>query len=142
MGVEENVRVVTSKIDQINNRDWEGFDRGHADSVVIYSPNAPEPVKGLPQHRGYVEALTTAFPDLHLGVNRSFGQDDWVCTELVMTGTHKAPLPGPGGQSIPATNKPLRLKYLILVKVEGAEITEEHHYFDRFGMMAQLGLME
>ncbi|MFQ5552263.1 MAG: ester cyclase [Thermoplasmata archaeon] len=142
MSVEENVRAVTSKIDQINNRDWEGFDKGHSDSVVIHSPNAPEPVAGLPQHRGYVQALTEAFPDLHLNVETAIGQGHWVSTELVMTGTHKAPLPGPGGQSIPATNKPLRLNYLILVKVEGGELTEEHHYFDRVGMMAQLGLME
>jgi ketosteroid isomerase-like protein len=142
MSIEENVRAVTRKLDQINERDWEGFDKGHADSVVIHSPNAPEPVKGLPQHRGYVEALTQAFPDLNLNVERAFGEGDWVSVEFTMTGTHTAPLPGPGGQMIPATNKPLRLAYSILVKVEGGELTEERHYFDRLGMMTQLGLME
>lgn len=71
---------------------------------------------------------------------RAFGQTDWVSAEFAFKGTHKGPLPGPGGQSIPATNRPLQMKYAVVYKLEDGEITERHEYFDLLGMMAQLGI--
>ncbi len=60
--------------------------------------------------------------------------------EYTITGTHTGPLMGPGGETIPATNKPIRIQGLTVSKFEGGEITEEHDYSDQLGMMAQLGL--
>ncbi len=79
-------------------------------------------------------------PDTRLDVVRTFGQGDWVCLEVTSTGTHTGPLKGPGGETIPATNKPVRFQGCALYKVEGGEITELRDYFDLLGMMAQLGL--
>ncbi len=73
-------------------------------------------------------------------VKQAFGQGDWVFVEFTMTGTHKAPLKGPGGQTFPATNKPVRMNVGGAIKFEGGKITEEHNYFDLLGMMIQLGL--
>ena len=56
-----------------------------------------------------MRAESTAFPDLHIETVRSFGQGDWVCVEWVVTGTHTGPLMGPGGETIPATNKTARV---------------------------------
>jgi hypothetical protein len=56
--------------------------------------------------------------------------------------THPAtwPLEGPGGQTIPAPNKPVRLTFCGVGRIEGGEIAEEHNFFDLLGMMAQLGV--
>ena len=140
MSVEENLRVIDSAIDAFNAHDWDRFIGLHAESVIDYDPAIPEPRKGRAALRQSIQDLVTAFPDLHGRKERSFGHGDWVSAEFTMTGTHKGPLPGPGGQMIPATNKPFRGKEAIVFKLEGGEITEVHEYYDLLGMMAQLGL--
>ena len=140
MSVEENLRVIDSANDAVNARDWDRLLRLTAESVIDYDPATPEPRKGRAALRQSFQDLITAFPDLHGRKERSFGQGDWVSLELTVTGTHKGPLPGPGGQMIPATNKPFRTKQAIVFKLEGGEITEVYEYYDLLGMMAQLGL--
>ena len=140
MSVEENIRVVRATIEAINARDWDGFDSVHAESVVVSTPQTPEPTKGRAAHRESVQVFTTAFPDLRIEEERIFGQGDWLCSERIATGTHKGPLRGAGGQTVPATGKPVRVGLVEVSKVEGGEITEERLYFDLLGMMAQLGL--
>ncbi len=140
MSVEENLRMIRTGIDALNARDWEGFDQMHAESVVVYSPQTAEPTKGISAHRDAMQGLLTAFPDLRFKEERSFGQGDGVCTMWTGTGTHTGPLKGPGGQTIPATNKPVRISICSVAKMEGGKLTEEHNYFDMLGMMAQLGV--
>ena len=60
--------------------------------------------------------------------------------EWPITGTHTGPFKGPGGETIPATNKPLRMQGCALYKFEGGEITELRDHSDLLGMMTQLGL--
>ncbi len=140
MSVEDNLRVIDEIEKAVNARDWTRFDELHAESIVEYSPQKPEPSKGIDAHRESMQGLITAFPDMRAENVRAFGQGDWVCTEISFTGTHKGPLAGPGGQTIPATNKPVRMTLCGVAKIEGGRITEEHNYFDLLGMMAQLGL--
>jgi len=47
----------------------------------------------------------------------------------------------PGGQSIPATNKPVQLSVAMISKLEGGKFAEINLYFDQAGLMAQLGLL-
>lgn len=140
MSVEENLRVDREAVEAFNARDWDRFDEIHAESVVVHGPGSPKPTKGRDAHRKFVKGFVTAFPDLQFKEERSFGQGDWACTVMVGTGTHTGPLEGPGGQTIPATNKPVRLPFCEVSRIEGGEIAEEHAYFDLLGMMAQLGV--
>jgi steroid delta-isomerase-like uncharacterized protein len=140
MSVEENMRVIEAAFEAFNARDWDRFDELHAESLVVSGPDSPEPVKGRPAHREWAEGLVTAFPDIRVERQRAFGAGDWVCEEIAAAGTHNGPLKGPGDQTIPATGKLVRLTFCAVTKVEGGQITEEHGYYDRLGMMAQLGL--
>ncbi|MEE9163254.1 MAG: ester cyclase [Thermoplasmata archaeon] len=140
MGVEENLRLVREDIETFNARDWDRYYELYAESVVHYSPQSPEPRKGRAAFREDIEGAITAMPDSQLKVVRAFGQGDWVCLEVTSTGTHTGPFQGPGGETIPATNKPVQIQGCALYKVEGGEITELRDYFDLLGMMAQLGL--
>lgn len=141
MGVEGNIRVVRATDKAFNNRDWNAFMRLHAESVVVYSAFSPEPTKGRQAHRKEVEGMFASFPDLRVKDERTFGQGDWVCSEYSVTGTHKGPLTGPGGQAIPPTGKSFRLNLCAVIKVEDGEVTEERTYLDMFSLMAQLGLI-
>jgi hypothetical protein len=59
-----------------------------------------------------------------------------VCSERVTGSWSKDTRSEP----IPATNKPIRLRYAFIAKVEGGKFAETNLYFDVAGMMAQLGL--
>ncbi len=142
MSVEDNLRVIERMVRAYNTRDWDLVEKLHSKSVVGVSPDRPEPRKGREAIREEFIAFATAFPDSRLRMTRSFGQKDWVSGEFSFAGTHSGPLAGPGGQSIPATNRPLLMKYAVVYKLKGGEITERHEYFDLMGMMAQLGLTQ
>ncbi|MDX1534515.1 MAG: ester cyclase, partial [Thermoplasmata archaeon] len=83
----------------------------------------------------------TAIPDMQVTKERSFGQDDWICVEVSLTGTHTGPMSAPGGGVIPATHKTVRSRECYLYRFDGGEIAEQHLYADVMGYMAQLGLL-
>ncbi|MEE9173351.1 MAG: ester cyclase [Thermoplasmata archaeon] len=140
MSVEENLQKVDAIVEAFNPHDWDRFAGLFAESAVLYAPDLPEPLKGRDALRERFQGLEKAFPDLHIEKLRTIGQGDWVCAEFSSTGTHKGPLPGPGGQTIPATNKTTRDPVAVVFKFEGGQITEAHEYRDVLGMMTQLGL--
>ena len=134
------MQTINKIVEAYNARDWDRVAKIHAESVVGWSPDRLEPRKGRAAIREEFAGYAAAFPDSRLRTERVFGQEDWVCAEFAFTGTHKGPLPGPGGQTVPATNRPLHLKYAVVFKFKGGEVTERQEYFDLLGMMAQLGL--
>lgn len=140
MSVEENLRVVEAYFEAFNAHDLDRIAALHAESVVFYVPDSPEPLKGRAALRERFQTLLTAFPDARLEKVRTFGQDAFTCSELTFAGTHKGPLPGPGDKTTPATNKPVRFTYVDVHKFEEGEIAEVRVYRDRLGMMTQLGL--
>ncbi len=142
MSAEENVLLVKESIEALNSRDLDRYFELYAESFLHYSPARPEPRKGLAAGRKDIEEGMTAFPDTRLEVVRTFGYDDWVCLEMTSTGTHTGPLKGAGGETIPPTNKSVRLQVCIVLKFEGGKVTEEHEYYDQLGFMTQLGLTQ
>lgn len=141
MAVEQNERAVDRGARALNARDWETYARLFADSLVTRAPGLPGPVKGRDARVKYVQQIVEAFPDGRAETVRSFGQGDWLCVELVWTGTHKGPMAAPDGKTIPPTNKSLRLPYVLVMKFEGGVVTELDEYFDQVEILTQLGLM-
>ncbi len=140
MNVEDNIKVMDAIERAVNERDWKTFDEHHVPSVVAYSPLTSEPTKDIETHREAVKRMSVAFPDFHMKTLRSFGQGDWVCTEFLMTGTHKRPLETEDGQVIPPTNKKLSLPLISSIKLKDEKIVEERTYYDRLTLMSQLGI--
>ncbi len=140
MSVEENIRNTKAAYEAISARDWDTFAKYLAESVVFSGAGLPEPIKGREALVDFTKAYIAAFPDIRVTTERAFGQGDWVCLEHFWTGTHKGPLQVPGGQTIPATNKAVRIQEGVVIKVEEGQATEVHAYSDQLGLMAQLGL--
>ena len=70
--------------------------------------------------------------------------------ELLITGTHKGPLRhgfdrrllGPKSDGVlPPTGNRIELRGCVVYKVEGAEISESHIYYDQLEFLNQLGLV-
>ena len=126
----------------INARDWEAYGRLFAESLVMQAPGLPEPMRGRDARVKMVQGIIEAFPDGQVEVRRSFGQGDLGCLEVIFTGTHTGPLASSGGETIPATDKPLRYPYCIVMKFENGEVTELNDYYDQLEILKQLGLMQ
>jgi ketosteroid isomerase-like protein len=65
---------------------------------------------------------------------------DTVALELEITGTHTAPLAGPGGELSP-TGREIRLRVANIWRVRDGRVTSYRVYFDQATFMAQLGLV-
>lgn len=141
MSVEENLRLIDEAITAFEAHDLDRLDRLNANSIIWRDPGNPEGIKGRAAVREFNQSFGVAFPDIKVRKERSFGQGDWVCFEGFLTGTHRGPLTAPGGRTIPATNKPIRLRVSFVGKLEGGEVTEANMYFDQLALMSQLGLM-
>ncbi len=140
VSVEESLRLLDSVLEAFNAHDPDRLDKVNAESMIFYATGLAEPLKGRAAVREWNKTFMTAFPDVRIRKERSFGQGDWICVEGTIVGTHKGPLPGPGGRMIPATNRPIRLDVAATLKVEGGEGTEVHMYLDQLALMTQLGL--
>jgi steroid delta-isomerase-like uncharacterized protein len=124
----------------LSNKRLDEFANLHAETVVMYDPTLPQPLKGRAALRGLMENLYVMFPDYRLREERIFGQDEWVCLEAEESGTMKGPMHGPGGKTVQPTNKSFKAPSSIICRIENSKIAEVRVYFDVLGLMAQIGL--
>src|SRR2546428_9956606 len=140
MSVADNIRLLDAGNKALNDHDVERFLSLHLPSVIQRDPQNVEPTKGREAVRAGLEPMIQAFPDFHVVRERAFGEGDWVVEQGHALGTHRGPLETPAGPTIPATNKPIRLRYAFIAKVEGGKFAETNLYFDVAGIMAHLGI--
>jgi len=120
--------------------DWKRFAELHSENVVLRSPDSPTPLKGREALVNWYKGFFTAFPDMTPSRTSAVTQGEWVAAEYTVTGTHKGPMAGPGGSTIPPTHKKISIPNATWYKVQNGKIVEVHEYFDLAGFMAQLGL--
>jgi len=141
MSVEENLKVLEAATKALNERDLDHFETLHLNSVFQRDPQNPQGIKGVKAFRASLEPFLKAFPDIRLVTETQFGAGDWVTQLSHMRGTNTGPLEMPGGQTIPATNKAVRLPVAMIAKLEGGKFAEINVYFDQAGLLTQLGLL-
>ena len=141
---EKNIHLQRVIIDGMNARDWEIFDKHHAEEVAVRYPGGVPPTIGRRPHRIENEELYKAFPDNYIQGNPFkilFGQGDWTCAINEFTGTHTGPL-HLGGKIIPPTNKKVRFDIITIAHWnDRGEILEEDIFYDLVSVYSQLGLM-
>ncbi len=63
-----------------------------------------------------------------------------VVLEGVVRGKHDAELTLPSGRHLPATGREISLELVVVARVANGRITHVRRYYDRLGLMAQLGI--
>ncbi len=111
----------------------------HAEDIKF---NAPGGFKANNAKDATAFAMTwlKAFPDGKMKVRSEITSGPWVVQEILMEGTHTAPLESPTG-AIPATHKKVTGYGVQLLRVEDGKIAEARIYFDQLDQMTQLGLI-
>lgn len=95
--------------------------------------------KGKAQVLQSFKVWKTAFPQGTAEVTNQIAQGDTVASEVVYKATHTGPLVSSTG-TIPATNKSIVLKTMLISTFRNGLIQRERTYFDQTDFMTQLGV--
>jgi hypothetical protein len=91
----------------IDSHDLEAVPSKLAPDVEITAPGFEG--RGAGAVVGFMAPFLAAFPDIHHELANTIEVANTIAIELVITGTHTAPLAGPGGE-LPPTGNPIRLR--------------------------------
>ena len=111
----------------------------HADNIKFNAPGGFK-TNNAKDATAYAMTWLKAFPNGKMTVRTEITSGPWVVQEIVMEGTHTAPLESPTG-TIPATHKKVVGYGVQLLRVENGKIAEARIYFDQLDQMSQLGLI-
>jgi steroid delta-isomerase-like uncharacterized protein len=109
----------------------------YAEDAEISDPNGKH--KGKAQILQSFKVWKDAFPTGTGEVTNQIAMGDHITTEVVYKATHTGPLAGPAG-TIPATNKPVVLKVVLVSSFRNGLIQRERAYYDQADFMRQLGI--
>ena len=113
----------------------------YADNAVAITPDQGE-VSGQAGIVEYLGKFVEAFPDLRYEYLGKYESGNAAIDEGHITGTNTENLFGPGGESIPATGKQVRVRECDVVTVDDDGLIREHRfYFDQMEFLGQLGLL-
>ena len=122
-----------------NAHDEKALDALHAENIKF---NAPGGFKATNAKDATAFAMTwlKAFPDGKMKVRSEITSGPWVVQEVLMEGTHTAPLESPTG-TVKPTYKKVAGYGVQLLRVDNGKIAEARIYFDQLDQMQQLGLI-
>lgn len=107
--------------------------------IEILAPGGVS-LHGRDEVKHYIAAQWSAFPDATMTIGEQFATETHAATEIELTGTNTGPLPTPQGP-LPATGKPVAVRFAAIHHVKDGMAVSEHVYFDQVEMMTQLGLL-
>jgi len=100
----------------------------------LYFPGYQEPL--IPEEAKLIlPALRAGFPDLRFHIEEMITEGNKVFARLTMQGTHKGEF-----QGMPPTNKSVKLRVHVELKLRDGKIIEDRPMFDRLDMLEQLGI--
>jgi steroid delta-isomerase-like uncharacterized protein len=126
-------------VSAFNAHDEHALNAVHADNLKFNAPGAFKATSGKDATK-YAMTWLNAFPNGKMTVRSEITSGPWVVQEVVMEGTHTAPLESPTG-TIPATHKKVVSYGVQLLRIENGKIAETRIYFDQLDQMTQLGLI-
>ena len=83
-----------------------------------------------------------AFPDEQGTITGVYANGDTVAIELTWEGTHKGQLATPDGRELPPSNKPVSVRSVEVIEVEGGKMKALRHYFDLMTLLHQIGAID
>jgi len=107
----------------------------YTDNCVRYDPNSPDGIRGTDAMTTYVGQLRTAYPDFRAEVREAVSEGNFAAFHWNCTGTHKGDFFG-----IAPTGKRVNVSGVSLCRIQNGKISEERSFFDRLGLMEQLGV--
>jgi predicted ester cyclase len=138
MSEQENVGVVEQWLAALNAHDFQKLDELRGPGYLVEHPSLSGPVSGE-EEDVHLRRLTEAFPDWHWEDTQMIAQGDYVAVNGVRKGTQTGPIGGHYDEILHPTGRTLSLRISVVLKIEGGKIVHSSVYYDRLGMMKELG---
>ncbi len=134
-------REVFDKITQaFDDHDLEAAIALYSPSVIAVTPDQGT-LQGRDALREYFRVLLEAFPDTRYENEYKHESGNTAIDEGHYLGTHTGPLPTATGDTVPPTNRQIRVRVCDIGTVENGLVTSHRFYFDQVEFLSQLGLM-
>ena len=131
----ENRALFQEFVNGMNNKDVSFVDRLVDLDFVDHDP-APGQAPGLQGIKDLMQMFFTAFPDLHVTVNRLVADEDTVAGAVTTEGTQDGDLMG-----IPKSGMKISITELHMMRIANGKMVEHWGVGDGMTMMQQLGVM-
>jgi predicted ester cyclase len=119
---------------------WDEFSRSHGADITVHWPDG-RTTKGLPAHIEDLKGMFVYAPDTRIKEHPiKIASGEWTAVMGVMEGTFTAPMPVPGGKSIPPTGKPFKLAMTTIGHWTNGVMDEEWLFWDNHAFMQQIGI--
>lgn len=133
---------VNDFVTALNKKDPEGIVRYYGENVELSDPTTPQPLRGKDGVRKYVQQWSSAMSEIKIDVKDTIASGNKVAILVDVSGRHTGELELGPGETIPATNKTVRLELANFLTLDGqGKVVKDHSLFDVASMMTQLGLL-
>ena len=141
MSSEENKRIAMSIIEALNARDLSLWSQHLAEDYIAELPGVSAPLNKT-KTMGYHQRFVTALPNIHFEVLHVLAEGDHVLIHWMASGTHAERLATLTGETIPPTQRSVRVLGALLTEVRDGKIVGEWSYWDQLTLLSQLGITE
>jgi len=119
--------------------DADALGRLYADDAVAETPDEGT-LRGRDAIVTWLMKFDQAFPDASFELTAGHEAGDAAIDEGYLNGTNSGSLPMPGGQTLPATGRTVRIRACDVATVRDGLVTSHHFYYDQMEFLEQLGL--
>ncbi|CAM5300349.1 hypothetical protein SALBM311S_09454 [Streptomyces alboniger] len=112
----------------------------YADDAVAFTPDEGE-IHGRDHIVEYWRQMTEAVPEATFETLHAYEVGDTAIDEGFFSGRNTGPLQLPTGETLPATQKELRIRGVDIATVKDGRIVHYRLYFDEMEFLGQLGLL-
>lgn len=137
MGNEDVLEIAHRIEEAFNAGDWDAYSAMLTDDTVIETPAVQG--RGREDVLQNAKRIKAAFPDMRTTIANGLSCGHTAVVELAVEATHSGPLATPRG-AIPPTNRKVAFKTVMLLEISDGKLMALREYFDRAGLMAQLGI--
>ena len=116
-----------------NSHDWEITSPFYSDDCIMEDLPS-KTCHGKGELEAYYEYLLEGYPDINFEAKRTFGTDNQIATEWIMSGTHTG-----NTARFKATGKKFSIRGASILEIKNGKIIRETDYWDMHSLMRQLG---
>lgn len=130
-------KIVHAHIEAENEHNLEAVLATWGDSIIFDDASGGQKYVGAEDVRNNYDSLFSGFPDMKIDIKKEHILDNVIILEVDMMGTHQGSWIG-----IPPTNKYAKFAVCALFEFdENDKLSVERVYYDRAGILMQLGVI-
>ncbi|MFF4062502.1 ester cyclase [Streptomyces sp. NPDC001668] len=132
--------VMDRLTDAVTHPDLQVIAELYAQDAVAVTPDEGE-IHGRDNIVAYWRQMTEMVPDGRFETLHAYEAGDTAIDEGVFSGRNTGPIQLPTGETLPATQKEVRIRGVDIATVKDGRITDYRLYFDEMEFLGQLGLL-